>query len=336
MDFYRYGFGFGGYGGYHPWGGAEKSRHAKRRENETTAKFDAMKSTMETAMVENTILELRTPESKSHLKAVPTVLMNTIFGFVFGKEYKGIDAKENATTTSAAVAASSATSNAGGRRSRKSVNYSELNVDDFGNDTANGKKEKKASKKSKENEIDFNDMTLYEPGNTIKVPLAMPNHHLTQPCYRDLRKHVKKNPGWDTHRVALSDAEKKAFKPKLNRKGTCYYVNAIYKVPGQRKKKRATFVAKAAPAKKKAKTVVNAKPAVITEPNPIESAVLQKAVNSALNDSNGEVDAKCLQRALAAGFSKFFVLAEAAKRKEWKEYEESKPAAKIGASKQEG
>lgn len=151
----------------------------------------------------------------------------------------------------------------------------------------------------------------------------------------DLRKHAKKNPDWDVKRVALSDAEKKAFKPKLTRKGKCYYVNAIYKVPGQRKKKRATPLAKKAPAQKKVKTGDNAKPAVITEPNPIESVVLQEAVNSSLNDSNGEVDAKCLKRALAAGFSKFFVLAEAAKWKEWKEYAESKPAAKKAASKQE-
>lgn len=185
MDFYGFGY-YGGYERYHPWGGAEKSRHAKRRERETTAKFDSIKNNMETAMVENTIVEVRAPDSTAPLKSVPTVLMNNILGFVFGKGYKGIEAKEDATaSSSSAVAASSATAKAGGRRSRKSVNYSELDVD-----ATQGKGGKKASKKSKESEFDFNDMSLYEPGNTITIPLSKPDHHLTQPCYRGTCSYV--------------------------------------------------------------------------------------------------------------------------------------------------
>ena len=41
----------------------------------------------------------------------------------------------------------------------------------------------------------------------------------------------------------------------------------------------------------------------------VATAALQDAVDSAINDANGEVDAKCLQRAVQAGYSKFFVLA---------------------------
>ena len=66
------------------------------------------------------------------------------------------------------------------------------------------------SKEVAETGIDFNDMSIYEPGSKITIPLTKPDFHLTQPCFRDLRKHVKKNPGWDLQRVALSEDEKKA------------------------------------------------------------------------------------------------------------------------------
>lgn len=327
MDFGYDPFGFYGYE-YYPWAGSsEKSRHAKRRENEATSKFDSLKNKMQTAMVENTIFELRGPQSHSPLKSVPTVLLNNIFGFVFGQDYEGFDAKEDTAATAAASAAGDTviSSRTLGRRPRKAVNYSELNVDQLGNDTT------KISKVEVETGIDFSDMSLYEPGNIITIPLTKPNHHLTQPCYRDLRKHVKKNPGWDLKRIAISEEEKKSFKkPKITRTSTCYYVNAIFKVPGKPQKKRAA-PAKKASSKKKAKVDGDSKPEAKKKVDPAATAALQEAVNSAMNDTDGKVDVECLQRALEAGFSKFFVLAEAAKQKE---EADSKPAAKSKAKKQ--
>ena len=168
----------------------EKSRAASRRENEAKSKFDSIKvsrscilvpvlvpihwctsqipssssepkNKMETAMVENTILELRGSGSHSPLKAVPTVLMNNIFSYVFGSKYKGLQQEEDSATASAAVGggAAAAAVSSKGRRTRKPVNYSELNVDSHGNDTNT----KKVSKVEVETGIYFSNMELYEP-----------------------------------------------------------------------------------------------------------------------------------------------------------------------------
>ena len=54
----------------------------------------------------------------------------------------------------------------------------QMNVDKMGNDLS------KTSKAEVEADIDFNDMTLYEPGNKVTIPLTRPDYHLTQPCFR--------------------------------------------------------------------------------------------------------------------------------------------------------
>ena len=79
MDYF--GYGYGSYYGGWPYGGNEKSRHSKNRENTAKAKFDNVIKQMQTAMIENTVLELRGPKSDCPLKAVPTVLMNNIFRY---------------------------------------------------------------------------------------------------------------------------------------------------------------------------------------------------------------------------------------------------------------
>ena len=53
-----------------------------------------------------------------------------------------------------------------------------MNVDKMGNDLS------KTSKAEVEADIDFDDMTLYEPGNKVTIPLTRPDYHLTQPCFR--------------------------------------------------------------------------------------------------------------------------------------------------------
>ena len=202
MDFY-----YGGYGGYGHSGwysGREKSRHSKNREDNAKNKFNGIRNKIQTAMIENTVIELRTSKNDTPLKAVPTVVMNNVLSFVFGKNYKGLAAEKE---QSVAVAAAAASSKSGtGRRARKKVNYSEvsfirleygcfcllelisfyplflhslqMNVDKMGNDL------NKVSKAEVEADIDFNDMTLYEPGNKVTIPLTRPDYHLTQPCFR--------------------------------------------------------------------------------------------------------------------------------------------------------
>ena len=127
MDFY-----YGGYGGYGHSGwysGREKSRHSKNREDNAKNKFDGIRNKIQTAMIENTMIELRTSKNDTPLKAVPTVVMNNVLSFVFGKNYKGLDAEKEqsvAMAASAAAAASSKSAGTGGRRARKKVNYSEV------------------------------------------------------------------------------------------------------------------------------------------------------------------------------------------------------------------
>ena len=98
------------------------------------------------------------------------------------------------------------------------------------------------------------------------------------------------------------------------------------KDPASKKKAKVVDDGYLKPAAKKTKTSkpVAAKK-VKSKPNPAAKAALQAAVDSTINGTNGEVDAKCLQRAVRAGYSKFFVLAEVAKQME---DGDSKPAAK--------
>jgi len=37
---------------------------------------------------------------------------------------------------------------------------------------------------AEDNDLDLSDVCLYKPGSKIIIPLAKPNFHLTQQCYR--------------------------------------------------------------------------------------------------------------------------------------------------------
>ena len=56
--------------------------------------------------------------------------------------------------------------------------------------------------------INLADLALYTPGKKISIPLTLPNHHMTGPCYRDLRKHIISKDGWDVKRVAATPEQR--------------------------------------------------------------------------------------------------------------------------------
>ena len=119
-----------------------------------------------------------------------------------------------------------------------------------------------------------------------------------------------------------------------SRKSTAYFVNAVYKVPGKKKKAKKAPSSKKAPAKKapakkrKAPTKPVAKKP-IAKADPEKVARLEAAIASARSSSDGEVGAKEMKEALAAGYSKFFILAQLEDEEDSEsEVEDSKPAAK--------
>ena len=122
----------------------------------------------------------------------------------------------------------------------------------------------------------------------------------------------------------------------VSRKSTAYYVNAVYKVPGKKKKAKKAPSSKKAPAAKKApakKRKAHTKPVVkkpAAKADPEKVAKLGAAIASARSSSDGEVGAKEMQEALAAGYSKFFILAQLEEEEESgdEKVEDSKPAAK--------
>ena len=105
-------------------------------------------------------------------------------------------------------------------------------------------------------------------------------------------------------------------------------MNAVYKVPGKKKKAKKAPSSKKAPAKKrKAPTKpIAKKPAAKADPEKL--AKLEAAIASARSSSDGEVGAKEMQEALAVGYSKFFILAQLEEEEEEDEVEDAKPAAK--------
>ena len=158
-------------------------------------------------------------------------------------------------------------------------------------------------------------MSLYEPGNKIVIPLTLPSFHLTQPCFRDLKKHVQKSSGWELKRSVCSAEEKKRH--KVTRKSNAYFVNAIYKVPGtatKKKKSKKKNSAKSASTsgsaststKKRAATTTKATKKPVYKANPAATAALKAALNSA-QERNGVVDPACLKTALGFGYSQAFI-----------------------------
>jgi hypothetical protein len=161
----------------------------------------------------------------------------------------------------------------------------------------------------------------------------MPHFHLTNPCFRDLKKHVKKSEGWDLKRIECTAAQKRD--QRIFKNSRAYFVNAIYKVPGTLKKKKTKKATKSsassstsekkshAPASKKRAATAPTKKKVY-KTNPEATAALQAVLESAQDDPNGAVNAGFLKNALAFGYSQAFIDAKIVEQEELA----VKPAAK--------
>jgi len=241
-------------------------------------------------MIETTINEARAEGSNSHLKHLPNDALNNVYGYLLGKEFENNEDAEISDQITKSLP----------KIDRRIV--------------------KKGDKKLQFG-VDFSDLSLYEPGEKITIPLTMPNFHLTQACFRDLKKHVVKSSGWDLKRVECTENQKALH--KIKKKSKAYFVNATYQVPGKKsKKKKASATKKAASAsaasasasapapetKKRAATATKATK-VTYKANPAATAALQAVLASA-QDGDGVVDSEILQKALSKGFSKAFLAAK--------------------------
>ena len=263
-------------------------------------------------MIETMINEERAEGSNSHLKHLPSDALNNVYGYLLGKEFEN---DEDADISD-------------------QITKSIPRID------PRARTVKNASDKKLQFGVDFSDLSLYEPGNKIVIPLTMPNFHLTQPCFRDLKKHVIKSSGWELKRVVCTNEEKKLH--KVTRKSNAYFVNAIYKVPGTAPKKKkakkknsaknasasasasaSTASASTRDTKKRAAPATKATKKPVYKANPAATAALQAALESA-NEGNGVVDPTCLKAALGFGYSKTFIDAKV----EEQEALNVKPAAK--------
>lgn len=260
-----------------PWADrAEKSTAASRRENEAKGKFDFLRSQMELALYENTMTTIGLAchaTSKSPLKLLPKDVMEHVLGFSGCTK-----PTRSAVKTAAAGRSGLAIVPLVGWRQKK-------NAPD-------------------ETPLNLADVSLFQPGIKIVIPLTKPNLHLTGPCYRDLRKHVHNYANWDVRRTAATEHQKQEYKE--SRKGTVYFINAIYsvsrKAPGKRK--RGKLATAAGGGKKKSP------PELLLSSGTQGKATfaLQAAIQSAASDANGNVEPEIFQRALDAGYSKHFIL----------------------------
>ena len=122
----------------------------------------------------------------------------------------------------------------------------------------------------------------------------------------DLRKHVHNYANWDVRRTAATQQQKEEYKER--RKGTVYFINAIYSVPGKasgkRKRGKSTTTATLGGGKKKSP------PELLLSSGTQGKATfaLQAAIQSAASDANGNVEPEIFQRALDAGYSRHFIL----------------------------
>ena len=166
--------------------------------------------------------------------------------------------------------------------------------------------------------------------------------HITTP--KDLRKHVKKHANWDLKRIAATPVEKKQY--RQTRKGTVYFINAVYSVP---KSSLATATASSTTTtdkRKKGATLTTGKRKKVDDrksPPEALSPEMQSRATSALNDlirsvhvlddtmTDGikEADPVMYQRALDAGYSKFFLDATLAANSGTSIEGDAKPPAKL-------
>lgn len=126
----------------------------------------------------------------------------------------------------------------------------------------------------------------------------------------DLKKHVKTHDNWDLKRTAATAEQKREYRE--SRKGTVYFVNAVFSVPGRKssaKRKSASV----------SSTTTGGGDRKDPPPMPLSpedqakaTAALQAAIQSATSDPNGNIDPGIFQRALDAGYSKSFILVKVA------------------------
>jgi len=276
------------------WANAsEKSAAAIRREDEAKDKFDHLKSQMELALYENTMtmigLAIHAKESnKSPLKLLSSDVMEHVLGFAACTKPMGASVKSIAT-------------------GRTGGSLAIVPFEGWGSAAAPSKLRSEKKNAPDEAPLNLADMSMYQPGCKIIIPLTKPNLHLTGPCYRDLRKHVKSHANWDVQRTAATPQEKRQYKE--TRRGKVYFINVIYKVPGKvvagkRKRETSTATTAAAASGGKRKSPLEA---LSSEMQANATSVLQAAIQSAANDANGNVEPEVFQRALDAGYSKHFI-----------------------------
>eukprot|EP01082_Thalassiosira_pseudonana_P014296 g13025.t1 g13025 contig7:705047-706126(-) len=317
-----------------PFGSREKSSAASNRELRVKEQFNKVKYKVEAAVSEKTKVIIKLgclAKSESSLKQLPSVIIESICDFADLPKPtpRPISSAAVSNSISFELAASNNVNNNAivesrtGRRARKSVNYSELDIDILGRDADEQRNEAEKLKKEltlrekwdvkkglvdETDVVDLADITLYQPGAKIAIPITNPMMHLTGPCWRDFKKAVRKNKGWDVKRFAATEEEKKEH--KVQRKGNVYFIDAIYTVPGSTAVEHASKEYKA---------------------NPTATAALREALEFAATSRSGTVSAKSLKRAIGEGYSKHFIMAQVEKQKG--EMDVKHPAAKKAKTK---
>ena len=237
------------FGGYNRWAGAsEKSKAALRREAKARDKFDYIRDQkMELANYENVMtmigLACHPTRGSSPLRTLPNAILTTVMEYAgyrnpstpglfsiesmngttddrFRAQHRRI---KHAAKGRIAVLAAIGRSDEGGPESMRIIPCAGWPHVGAGRDANHEEYEK--------HHLDLADMSLYTtPGKKIIIPLTVPNEHLTAPCYRDLRKHVKDHPHWDVKRVVATPAQKQEYRE--TRKGSVYFISVVYTVPG--------------------------------------------------------------------------------------------------------
>jgi hypothetical protein len=238
------------FGGYNRWAGAsEKSKAALRREAKARDKFDYVRDQMELANYENVMtmigLACHPTRTTSPLRILPNAILSTVMQYAgyrnpstpglfstdsmnhtnddrFRAQHRRI---RHAARGRIAVLAAIGRDEEGGPESMRIIPCA-----GWGQQTIGTGRDANHEEYEKHH-LDLADMSLYNtPGKKIIIPLTVPNEHLTAPCYRDLRKHVKEHTNWDVKRVVATPAQKQEYRE--TRKGSVYFISVVYTVPG--------------------------------------------------------------------------------------------------------
>lgn len=261
----------------------EKSSAAMDREETAVTKFDYLRSQMNMALRENTRVMIglgcRAKSHSSPLRLLPSDVIEHILEYV-GMERPDDEAVSQRRSGLAILPYE-------GWRQRQRADHAGI-------------------------DMDLTDMSLYNPGEKISIPFSKPDFHLTGPCYRDFRRHINQFPSWSVKRIAATTKERR----KVYRKGTVYFVNIIYNVPGRKTTKR-----------KRGPKLDPVPEPLLPKQQKKATRALEAAVESAgINRGHWLVDPVLLQRAEDAGYSKRFVLVKVSEH--WNTVKDTKPPAK--------